>query len=101
MGLLTAVSSFRKFSSSFDNFKESIQALGHSYKPFLYTIKALEPTNLQLWFPAILAHLDQFLIPSASYLEEVAPAFPFLTDGAYPKFITEDTQDFSPLVDMR
>jgi hypothetical protein len=82
--------------TGFGSFLESIQALGQAYKPFLQTIKALEP-KLQLWFPAISAHPDLFSIPSCFYLDETAANFPSLMDGTYLKVIT-DPQGFSPLV---
>jgi hypothetical protein len=80
----------------FNRFRKSIQALGCAYKPFLHTIAALEPT-LQLWFPAILAHLDHFSNLSCLYLDKMADSFPSITDGTYPKVIM-DLQGFSPRI---
>jgi hypothetical protein len=84
---------------SFDDFKESIRALGLSYRPFLHLLTALEP-QLQKWFPAVSAHPDTFTVPSCPYLEEMVQAFPSLIDGTYPPSIT-DSRGFSPLADMR
>jgi hypothetical protein len=72
----------------FDHFKESIQALGRSYKPFLQTIEALEP-HLSLWFPALSAYPDHFSIPSCLYQDEMMAFFPSLMTGAYPKSVTD------------
>jgi hypothetical protein len=82
----------------FDVFKESIRALGLSYRLFLHLLTALEP-QLQKWFPAVSAHPSSFSVPSCPYLEEMAQAFPSLIDGTYPTSIT-DPRGFSPLADM-
>jgi hypothetical protein len=85
----------------FSKFKESIQALGRAYKPFVFNMDTIKP-QLQNWFvEAVPAHSERFSIPSCDYfLVEIAPAFLFIADGAYPKGIF-DPRGYSPLVDMR
>jgi hypothetical protein len=109
-GVYTAVSSSRKSALlclvlfgqpniGFGKFKESVQALGRAYKPFVSIMDALKP-RLQSWFLAVYAHPKLFSIPSCRYLVEMAQVFPSLTDGCYPKQII-DPRGFSPLVNMR
>jgi hypothetical protein len=79
----------------FNIFRESIRALGLSYRPFLHLLTALKP-QLQKWFPAVSAHPDIFSVPSCLYLEEMAHAFPSLINGTYPTSIT-DPRGFPPV----
>jgi hypothetical protein len=78
----------------FDAFVESITALGKAYKTFLICIKALTPA-LTVWFPAVAAHSDAFLIQACRYTELMEHNFPSLTNGIYPLVIT--TLGASPL----
>jgi hypothetical protein len=67
---------------SLDAFMESITALGKAYKPFLLCIETLTPA-LIVWFPAVLAHPDAFLVHACWYTELMEHNFPSLTDGSF------------------
>jgi hypothetical protein len=79
--------------------KEIVQALGKAYKPFVSLLDAIKP-QLHHWFVAVSAHLERFSIPSCNPVEEIAPAFPSISNGTYPKQIS-NPRGFSPLVNTR
>jgi hypothetical protein len=83
---------------SLDAFVESITALGKAYKPFLLCVEALTPA-LTVWFPAVSAHPDAFLVPACKYTK-MEQHFPSLTTSTYRTVIT-NSRGFSPLLDMR
>jgi hypothetical protein len=86
-------------SIGFAKFKESVQALGRVYKLFVSLLDAIKP-HLHHWFVAVSTHPERFSVPSCEYLEEIAPAFPSISNGTYSKQIS-DPRGFSPLIDMR
>jgi hypothetical protein len=81
-------------SIGFAKCKESVQALGRAYQPFISLLDAIKP-QLHHWFVAVFAHPERFSIPSCDYLEDIAPAFPSISDGTYPKQIS-DPRGFPP-----
>jgi hypothetical protein len=62
-------------SIGFAKCKESVQALGRAYQPFISLLDAIKP-QLHHWFVTVSAHPERFSIPSCDYLEDIAPAFP-------------------------
>jgi hypothetical protein len=75
-----------------DTFVKSLELLGRVYKPFLFTIEALQPL--------LATDPTEFVIPTCSYASIETTAFPALQDAIYPPAIM-DHCGFSPLMDMR
>lgn len=56
--------------------------------------------QLQHWFVAFSAHPERFSLPVCDYLQHISPTFPSISNGTYPKQIS-DPRFFSLLVDIR
>jgi hypothetical protein len=67
-----------------DTFLESLKTLGRHFKPFFFTMEAIQ-SALEVWFQAVSNDPTAFVIPEYSYYSiGGAMAFPTFANSIYP-----------------